>query len=142
MYLIEWNDVLGIYHVDESVANVAFILKRKRKNKTKDNSEKYPSCSHSNDEKRNNCRKLINIHTCLKINRQINKIISSPMTLINRSQEHLRCIPVKPSTVKKKYKHHKYYKQTTTVMSLLRYSQRTYWGYFLSLGWYENHRHA
>jgi hypothetical protein len=75
--------MLRIGHVDESIANVTFILKSRR----------YISFSNMNRQAQyDRIRSKVAYELdskYLKINRQVNKIVSSLMTFINSSQEHL-----------------------------------------------------
>ena len=78
MNLIEGDNVRRRHHIDKGITNIAFILKTKKE-------------IISVVVKLNEIYNVIRDHqfTYLKINWQIEKVISTPMIFINSCQQHL-----------------------------------------------------
>lgn len=92
--------MLRIGHVDESIANITFILKRRLISFSKMNRQVQSTNTRHRPTYELNSNYL-------KINRQVNKIISALMTFINSSQEHLGGIPgTRKSQAKKIYRYY------------------------------------
>jgi hypothetical protein len=84
-YLVKWNYVLWICHIDESVANVTFVLRKA------DTARVRPYESHYKFQPSHFGGKRI---TYLKINWKVDEIIGSSVILINDSQKQLTVVPV------------------------------------------------
>jgi hypothetical protein len=85
VYLVKWNYVLWICHIDESIAHVTFVLRKAKAARVRPYESHYKfHASHFGGK----------IITYLKINWKVDEIIGSSVILINDSQKQLTVVPV------------------------------------------------